>query len=185
MCLLSPQQVVKPSNPTDTITYHTLYSGILTAGGTAFLISTINSSAAVAHLLKKTGTHTLFVSTDEAILNLASSALEDAQNDGHEVDILSAPTFQELFSKDTENKDLDPQPSYPKNGTDSPAIILHSSGLSPHPFSSFETDSHPGSTAFPKPTSISHRLILQWAKMISMCPLIGHQGPEFMTRRFS
>ena len=131
-----PQYIVTSSNPTDTITYHTLYSGILTAGGTAFLISTRNSSAAVAHLLKETGTHTLFVSTDEVIQGLASSALASARNEGHHVDLISAPTFHQLFSEDMENKGLESLLDYPKPTPDSPAIILHSSGQARHPFQS-------------------------------------------------
>jgi acyl-CoA synthetase (AMP-forming)/AMP-acid ligase II len=120
--------IVRSPTPADSITYHTLYLGILRAGGTAFLISTRNSPVAVSHLLKQTGTHTLLVSADEPMQTLASSALVDAGED-HGVNLLAAPSFLDLYSEEIGDQNPEILPEYPVDFLDSPAMILHSSGM--------------------------------------------------------
>lgn len=96
------------------------------SGCTAFLISTRNSPAAVAHLLKKTGTHKLFVSDDEQMQSIASASLDVVLKDGHLVEVLPLPLFQDLYPENEQYEDLDELPEFPP---DSPAFIIHSSGL--------------------------------------------------------
>ncbi|KAF8578531.1 acetyl-CoA synthetase-like protein [Ramaria rubella] len=129
----------------DFITYQTLALGILRAGGTAFLISTRNSVQGVVHLLQNTGTHALLVSADESMKKLASAAL--ASPDLQDVLMQNTPTFENLYSEGSEIKYTEPTPDCPdETQIDSLAVILHSSGT----------------TAFPKPVYITHRIIIQW-----------------------
>ncbi|KIK57001.1 hypothetical protein GYMLUDRAFT_247275 [Collybiopsis luxurians FD-317 M1] len=133
----------------DPITYFALVEGIMRAGFTPFPISTRNSDAAVAHLLKITESKHLFVSPDVAMQGLAAKALSTlAQEDGvvngevgkKQIDILPTPIFQDLFEANT----LNLEPSGPAD-MESVAIIVHSSG----------------STSFPKPIRVSHRAFLE------------------------
>ncbi|KIK57003.1 hypothetical protein GYMLUDRAFT_247277 [Collybiopsis luxurians FD-317 M1] len=133
----------------DSITYFALVEGIMRAGFTPFPISTRNSDAAVAHLLKSTESKHLFVSPDVAMQGLAARALSMlAQEDGvvngeagkQQIDIIPTPVFRDLFRANA----LNPEPSGPTD-MESTAIIMHSSG----------------STSFPKPIRLSHRAFLE------------------------
>ncbi|THV00390.1 acetyl-CoA synthetase-like protein [Dendrothele bispora CBS 962.96] len=129
----------------DIITYYTLIIGIMHAGYIPFLISTRNSDAAVAHLLKSTNTRYLFVSKDAAMQNLANSAISKLNEESgktNEIEILTCPVFDDFFKPQA--GDFEPFLSRKKGGMDETIIILHSSG----------------STSFPKPISISHRNFL-------------------------
>ena len=98
------------------------------AGHSAFLISTRNSAAAVAHLLPRVGIKHLLVSKDQAMQLLASTACEQVSSDGGPiVNIHSIPLFESLYGH--LSAPFEPLPPMKKPGLDSPALIVHSSGL--------------------------------------------------------
>ncbi len=115
-------------SPTDGITFLTIVAGIIRAGYTAFPISTRNSPAAVAHLLKSTGCKNLFVSADPAMQELAR------MQDG--INTIPMPTFEDLYLKN----DSEPL-SHVRPDWEQLALIVYSSG----------------STRFPRPIPYTHR----------------------------
>ncbi|KAL0563594.1 hypothetical protein V5O48_018470 [Marasmius crinis-equi] len=125
----------------DAITYFALVEGIMRTGCTVFPISTRNSDAAVAHLLKATDCKQIFVSSDVAMQELAAkSCARVARENGDAIVLLPTPTFSELF----EQKPVQvPKPTV-ELGIDLEdiAIITHSSG---------------STSDFPKPVTLSHR----------------------------
>ncbi|KAF8576738.1 acetyl-CoA synthetase-like protein [Ramaria rubella] len=142
----SPPPVIGILANIDSITYHTLSMGIARAGASAFLISTRNSPPAVTQLLKKTSTHTLFVSADEPMQRLATAALESPEL--RDVRVQKMPSFADLYSEESIKKYTESIPDYSDDLVKSPAVILHSSGT----------------TSFPKPVFVSHRHVLQWSE---------------------
>ena len=112
----------------ESISYYTLMTGICRAGYTAFPISTRNSAAAVAHLLKQTDASYIFVSGEEPLQKLARAALELFNDmDAVPPTMCPVPSFEELYPKDDDSSfeylpDMDVR-------WDDPIIILHSSGM--------------------------------------------------------
>ncbi|KAF8520979.1 acetyl-CoA synthetase-like protein [Gautieria morchelliformis] len=159
---------------TDTISYSCLTAGIMSLGCTAFPISTRNSPPAIAHLISKMGVIQLFVSPDPAMQRLSRESLDLLARDGHSVEILPIPRFEELFLG-MEGKQTAPVAIQPLQ-IDRPGLILHSSGKL----------CYPGSTAFPKPITLTHRMLLQWGSVpyygqIDICSktLAVHALPMF------
>ncbi|KAI0718411.1 acetyl-CoA synthetase-like protein [Cerioporus squamosus] len=127
----------------DSTTYLTLIVGMMYLGLTPFPLSTRNSAAAVAHLVRSTDIHEFLVSSDAGMQRVAQEAKEELEKDGYHVDPLPVPDFGQLFNEDV-------VPAGVKMGTlsgDNQALIIHSSG----------------STSFPKPIPITHRNFARWA----------------------
>ncbi|KAF2135751.1 uncharacterized protein K452DRAFT_164934 [Aplosporella prunicola CBS 121167] len=115
--------------------------GFFRAGVKAFFISPRNSAGATSHLLQKTGSQCLLVSSDEGMQQLAEAAIEQ---DKLSVLVKPMPTYEQLF-KDTREASVPLLGSY---DVDAVALILHSSG----------------STNFPKPIPLTHRNLIEWGR---------------------
>ncbi|GJJ11568.1 putative NRPS-like protein biosynthetic cluster [Clathrus columnatus] len=107
-----------------------------------FAISPRNSATAVAHLLRLKQVKHVWV-TEGPMRHLYDEAMKDLKPEEVPTGFVF-PTYEELYHHGTsksEGKDiLAPIP------LDRPAIILHSSG----------------STAFPKPITITHQMLMEW-----------------------
>ena len=112
---------------TDAITYSAVLLGILRAGHIAFLVSPRNSAAAVADLLNKTNCTHVLASQDPHMSRLVEEAL--AAIDG--VIQHAMPEFEHLFSPEgtTMEDAFHDVLEMPEFDLDSPALILHSSGM--------------------------------------------------------
>ncbi|EPQ58591.1 acetyl-CoA synthetase-like protein, partial [Gloeophyllum trabeum ATCC 11539] len=129
----------------DSFTYFALMAGIIRAGHVAFPISTRNSQLGTAHLLRESGAKYLFLSKDDVHQKLGTEAKNIVLQEGtRDITIVSPPEYAELFEKEDAHFELLSPMSKPKE--QQPALILHSSG----------------STAFPKPITLTHRILLQW-----------------------
>lgn len=112
-----------------------------------FPISTRNSPAAVAHLVRATDVKYLWV-TEGPMKNIIDEACNDSGLG--DVTVLQIPSFSDLYPiaslpvsiSISEDYDHDTVP------LDLPALILHSSG----------------SSAFPKPRTLTHRILLEWSQ---------------------
>jgi hypothetical protein len=102
--------------------------GITRADCVAFLISPRNSPAAIAHLLRATGTNHLFVGHEQALQDLASASLQ-ALKITHADFLLpttsAPPLFEELYRGADEP--FEPLPLY-RGEMSTASFILHSSG---------------------------------------------------------
>ncbi|KAF8579177.1 acetyl-CoA synthetase-like protein [Ramaria rubella] len=129
----------------DTITHYTFGCGILRSGCTTFHISTRNSPAAIAHLLTLTNCHHIFVSEDAAMEGVCSAARTILDSQGRSLSVYKVPSYTDLYTR----SDLQLSISIPlEEDPDRTAIILHSSG----------------STDFPKPVYVTHRIFMQWMR---------------------
>ncbi|KAF8510926.1 hypothetical protein BU17DRAFT_55015 [Hysterangium stoloniferum] len=128
----------------DTITYHTLLWGIITAGGTAFPISTRNSPTIVLDLVRKTMSEGLFVDLDAPSNKVTSSALQ------YHTVLLQIPSFSDLYfyEGDTPTHINAWSQTKIEEILDTSAVVLHSSGT----------------TSLPSPIHVSHRTLLQWSR---------------------
>ncbi len=95
-------------------------------GLTPFPLSTRNSAAAVAHLVRSTDIHQLLVSSDAGMQRLAQEAKEELEKDGFHVELLLMPEFGQLYNEDAV---LAGVPMGTLSG-DNQALIIHSSGTS-------------------------------------------------------
>ncbi|KAF9505928.1 hypothetical protein BS47DRAFT_1322053 [Hydnum rufescens UP504] len=129
----------------DTITYFTLLHGIVHAGYIPFPISPRNSPAAIAHLLTKTNTTHMFVSTDPGMQGLSAATLKLT---GDKIQLMAPPFFTQLYEPRPQEDAL-PLPFVQKPDLLAPAFILHSSG----------------STSFPKPIIITQRILIEWLRI--------------------
>ncbi|KAF5351531.1 hypothetical protein D9758_007233 [Tetrapyrgos nigripes] len=136
-----PPPVIAILATLDSVTYYTLLMGIMHAGFVPFPISTRNSEAAVAHLLKATNAVYVFANPDNTMQSLAQKACHRL-GEGNGIQILPTPVFDDFY-KPTQ-KDFKSSARSRKIELDDTAFILHSSG----------------STSFPKPIKISHRNFL-------------------------
>ena len=127
------------------MTYATLIFGIQQTGAVPFPISTRNSAVAIAHLVRSTDMHQMFVSEDVAMRTLASETTDLLAKNGYLVELLEFPRFEILYDQSapvpTPEESLI-APLSPKE----PAMILHSSGTS----------------AFPKPIRMNNRNYIAW-----------------------
>ncbi|KAI5116179.1 hypothetical protein M0805_002877 [Coniferiporia weirii] len=126
----------------DTITFYSFVIGVMRTGWTIFPISPRNSPAAVVTLLEQTKASHLFVSVESAIQSLADASLDQIRT---KVAIVKhrMPVFEDLFPIGGYDHSFQFEPPVDVD-MDSYAIILHSSG----------------STAFPKPIYITHRVMI-------------------------
>ncbi|OJT12273.1 Linear gramicidin synthase subunit D [Trametes pubescens] len=117
----------------DTITYFTTAVGVLKSGCTLFLVSTRNTAAGVADMLKRTNTTQILISQDATIRGIAADAL--SQLPGIQVTVRDMPVFEDLYSDAPTNSaftNVDVKlPA--KYNPDALAIFLHSSGSTGHP----------------------------------------------------
>ncbi|TCD63425.1 putative NRPS-like protein biosynthetic cluster [Steccherinum ochraceum] len=127
----------------DTVTYFCTIIGIMRAGFTVFAMSPRNSAEAVAHLLSKTDSQFMLVSSEPSMVSLAEAALKIMRTSGKAPPMGRMPEYDNLYSA-AMNVNFMPYPNV-KHDVDSIALILHSSG----------------STAFPKPIFWKHRSLLQ------------------------
>lgn len=138
---------------TDTITFFTSIVGTMRAGYAAFPISTRNSPAAVAHLLKKAGVAHVLVGHESALQALISDALALIEDDAER----PKPTISVMLSFESVYRDEDEEDFVPLDSRtyhpDDPAFIFHSSG----------------STAFPKPIVWTHYQSVQ----LSLTPCLS------------
>ncbi|KAG6837399.1 putative NRPS-like protein biosynthetic cluster [Arthromyces matolae] len=110
----------------DQPSYFALVAGIMHAGFVPFPISPRNSDIGVANLLQKTKAKYMFTSKDNAMQGLAESALEVPGVDG--VQILSIPSFDELYRTDDSYMMAAPGQTFPRAiNAKCTALILHSS----------------------------------------------------------
>lgn len=152
----------------DTVTYFSLVQGIIRAGLQPFPISPRNSPAALAHLLQKTKTAYLYVSGDPNMTALSGAGLKAAAAAGHAVEKLALPKFHDLYEAPHEDDALPVPPATPVEDLDTVALYLHSSGM-PNLFI-FQTFYlyalfPSGSTSFPKPIPITHRILIEWVRI--------------------
>ncbi|GJJ06091.1 putative NRPS-like protein biosynthetic cluster [Clathrus columnatus] len=106
-----------------------------------FLISPRNSPTVVAHLLKEVDVKYLWV-TEGPMRDIAEEALKIS---GRDVQLLRFPTYKEIYETSDHNFVVPQESDSNPVSFDTPAFILHSSG----------------STAFPKPRVITHRVAAQ------------------------
>ncbi|KZT07586.1 acetyl-CoA synthetase-like protein [Laetiporus sulphureus 93-53] len=129
----------------DGIPYFTMMISIMRAGYAAFLISSRNSSAAVAHLISQVGVKHLFVGPEPSMEELAGEVMNLLKTEYPSSSVpnsSSLPLFEELYlPSSTATVDV----PYQFKGANAPALILHSSG----------------STAFPKPIVMSNQRVLE------------------------
>lgn len=104
---------------------------IMRCGHTVFCISTRNSAAAIAHLVRATGAFQLFVSPDHAIQHLSHEASEILKQEGSDLNLLPIPQFDQIYYKDSAPA-LD-EGRLRRPSADDPVLILHSSGVSQEP----------------------------------------------------
>jgi acyl-CoA synthetase (AMP-forming)/AMP-acid ligase II len=128
------------------------------AGFIPFPISPRNSAIAVAHLINVTKSRYVLVSSDTAMQGLYTSARERIEST--EVQVFDMPTFEQLYGTECE-----PLPPLKDKKIDDSAIILHSSGnvfltLCSCAMLNQHIDVL-GSTAFPKPITLTFRMMLQ------------------------
>ncbi|KAF5361117.1 hypothetical protein D9758_009087 [Tetrapyrgos nigripes] len=123
----------------DSTTYMTVICGIMRAGFIPFPISPRNSAVAVAHLINVTKSKYVLVSSDTAMQGLYNIAREQFPKDS-DVKVFNMPTYEQLYG--TQSELLPPLENVK---IDDAAVILHSSG----------------STAFPKPITLTFRMMLQ------------------------
>ncbi|KAK7466463.1 hypothetical protein VKT23_005184 [Stygiomarasmius scandens] len=124
----------------DSMTYFATVAGIMRAGYHPFPISSRNSPAAVAHLLQKTNAKHIFVNKGGPMKGLVNAALQEP---GLSVNVIDMPSFDDLYGSD-KTVEL---PQLEGITQESVAVILHSSG----------------STAFPKPITLTMRMLMETA----------------------
>ncbi|KLO18919.1 acetyl-CoA synthetase-like protein [Schizopora paradoxa] len=130
----------------DTITFQCFLIGLMRAGYQPFPISIRNSATGVANMILQTTAAHLFVAGGESIHKVAAQANEEMHSKGKGVEILEMPIFPDLFPPDKADTEFLPAIATPD--LNHPALILHSSG----------------STAFPKLRTLTHKILLEWAR---------------------
>ncbi|KAJ7214326.1 hypothetical protein GGX14DRAFT_696596 [Mycena pura] len=133
--------VVAVLGVSDQSSYLSVLASVMRAGAVPFPISTRNSSAAIAHLLKSTGCAHIIVSTDAAMKTLASGA---AAQMADALSMHPMPTFQQLYQEGG-SASLKPLPPIGDIDKEAHAIIMHSSG----------------STAFPKAIPLTQHMMVE------------------------
>ena len=149
MCILGVRISTLTPNSSDSVTYTCLLLGIIRAGFIVFPISPRNSPAAVAHLLRQTDSHHVFVSPDHAMQTLIA-ATRLLVSEAFDITTHSTPTFETLFPS-VEGESEEPVFVAPKKGPHDIAAIYHSSGKCPPLRCSMRLTGLLGTTAFPKP----------------------------------
>ncbi|KDQ13757.1 hypothetical protein BOTBODRAFT_188241 [Botryobasidium botryosum FD-172 SS1] len=122
--------------------------GAIRAGYQAFQISPRNSTDAIVHLLAQTGATHLVLGDEPALRDAANASIQALQSNqaGIIPSVFEMPTFGDLYVEDS--GDFVPLPAMDTPELDKTAFILHTSG----------------STAFPKPIRLTHRMLLETAR---------------------
>ncbi|KAF5351581.1 hypothetical protein D9758_007201 [Tetrapyrgos nigripes] len=124
----------------DSMTCFATLAGIMRAGYYPFPLSARNSPAAIAHLLRTKNVQHVLVNKEGPMKGLINASLQKSELIVHVHDM---PTFDELYNS-TKSVDLPPVEGVTQ---ESVAVILHSSG----------------STAFPKPITLTMRMVMESA----------------------
>ncbi|KAH0586648.1 hypothetical protein H2248_007864 [Termitomyces sp. 'cryptogamus'] len=125
----------------DPISYLILVASLMRCGQIPFPISPRCSSAALHHLLRATNASYVYVSQDEATQNLLSVTISEFCID--DLSMFLMPKFEDFFQSPPSIRGETDR--LQKSDLDAPALILHSSGT----------------TTFPRPVYISHRIVIQ------------------------
>ncbi|KDQ07664.1 hypothetical protein BOTBODRAFT_139808 [Botryobasidium botryosum FD-172 SS1] len=143
--------VIAVLSAADPVTYFTFTHGVIRAGYQVFLLSHHNSPTALAHLLVEAGTTHLFISNDLSVRNIGRAALDllKINQPGYSLHTCGFPRFQDLYPSAESDVGFEPLMPMETPSLDSTIMILHSSG----------------STSFPKPIKITHRSVLEWARI--------------------
>ncbi|KAF8989318.1 hypothetical protein BDQ17DRAFT_1288574 [Cyathus striatus] len=134
---------------TDPLTYLSITIGIMLAGFVPFPISSRNSPAAVAHLLRVGDCKAIIFSEDDATQAQAKKAFDifyENEPNASPVVVISVPTYEDLFENPEISKNYPPLRKLGNVTHDSVCIIIHSSG----------------SVSFPKPIKTTYRMLIQY-----------------------
>ncbi|KAK0472519.1 NRPS-like enzyme [Armillaria novae-zelandiae] len=131
---------------TNSITYFAVITGLMRLGFTPFPISPRNSVAAVAHLLRSTGSRHLVVGQDLSLQKVADTVCHQFWEDDvdNKITTIPMPSFSDLFS--TKPGSYEPLPPVRPDWSQT-ALVLHSSGT----------------TRFPSPIYTTHKGLLHHA----------------------
>ncbi|KAJ7052222.1 putative aminoadipate reductase [Mycena amicta] len=147
-------QVIAIVALTDTLLYHTLFAGCITAGLIPFPISHRNPAAALKHLVTATKAHRLLTtrgSLAQTIDSLAADIL--AHTPPYALSVQEIPTLAQLYpfiGRETPEDSFTPYPRPSKRAAlDDVASYLHSSG----------------STGLPKPIPLTHRTSVDFSAL--------------------
>ncbi|KAF9025149.1 acetyl-CoA synthetase-like protein [Hymenopellis radicata] len=135
----------------DTMSYVAVIFGLMQAGFVPFPISVRNSAAAVLHVLKETNCTRMIVSHDQhlqAIANMVSQEYASGTRELGPMQSKQMPSFNSMYRVDNGIRDLANESAPNFQSTDT-ATIFHSSGT----------------TRFPSPIYLNHRLVLQFASI--------------------
>ncbi|KAM5540045.1 hypothetical protein V8D89_006185 [Ganoderma adspersum] len=113
----------------DSVTYIITSAAVIRAGHIVFPISTRNGSAAVSHLLNRTGCRHVLVSGDEYMQTLASEATADMPD----VTLHSIFNFDEIFGHNQAVNGCGTEGLPNEFKISDVGMILHSSGSTNHP----------------------------------------------------
>lgn len=162
----------------DSISFFSTIVAMMRLNLTPFPLSVRNSPVAVAHLIKKAQLLQVFVSPDPAMQRLITEARDILrENDGIEVEVLEMIQFKDIEDNKEPRANGVEDIRFPKVDLGSTAVILHSSGEYV-----WRQDKQPadslllGTTSFPKPIYLTHKMFLQWCMCIcehfnaSACP---------------
>ncbi|KAF9479408.1 acetyl-CoA synthetase-like protein [Pholiota conissans] len=147
---ISSRPVVAIVALADTLVYQTVVTGMISAGVVPFPISPRNTAAAIAHLMKKTSSHSI-VTTYTTLRDLMDSVKEEFKNNdpNYEINITEIPTLYQLFPQFSDSPIADEIDTFVNSyqvvaKPEDIALYLHSSG----------------STGMPKPIPKSHRILI-------------------------
>ncbi|KAJ7144760.1 putative aminoadipate reductase [Mycena crocata] len=170
--LLRPQrqgpegQVVVILALTDVLIYQTLVAGCLKAGIVPFMVSHRNSTAAVSHLLRTTGSHRL-LTTRGSLADLVDATSADSSNQSspYALTVEEIPLLGQIYphlghETGKDNFLMFPSPVI-KTALDDVALYLHSSG----------------STGLPKCIAETHRNMIHYAAL-EPCSQIAEVSPR-------
>ncbi|KAF7378113.1 Acetyl-CoA synthetase-like protein [Mycena sanguinolenta] len=160
--LLRPQrhgsdgQVLAIVAQTDVLIYQTIVVGCIIAGLVPFPISHRNTTAAIFHLLKNTGSHRVLTTIGSR--RLVETVASD--NAGYELSIEDIPLLGQIYPHLGHETPKHPFVPYSSPTTsislDNVALYLHSSG----------------STGLPKPIPQAHRNLVHAGAMVAMAELV-------------
>ncbi|KAF9025156.1 NRPS-like enzyme [Hymenopellis radicata] len=137
---------------TDTMSFFAIVYGLMQAGFVPFPISMRNSAAAVVHLVKETKCTRMIVSHDQHLQTVADIVRHECGSASPEIGPMQSmpmPSFESLYHIGSGEVQNSPNESMPELEWTETAMIFHSSGT----------------TRFPSPIHLSHRLLLQYARL--------------------
>ncbi|KAF9025136.1 NRPS-like enzyme [Hymenopellis radicata] len=146
----------------DTMSFFAVFQGLMQAGFVPFPISVRNSVAAVLHVLKETKCTHMIVSLDQHLQTIAEMVCHEYNSGTLELGPMrriQMPSFESLYHIGNDGQSLyESTPDFEWTDT---AVIFHSSGT----------------TRFPSPVYLNHRLILQYSRLpyygeLDMCERI-------------